>query len=63
LVISYRVLAEALAANGADAEALAAADEAVRLAYSTQQTSERAAADAVRARLTVRANASVPFNP
>ncbi|MCG5470770.1 AAA family ATPase [Micromonospora sp. LAH09] len=51
-VIAARVLAEALAACGQPTEALASADEAVRLAYATEQRSERAAADALRARLT-----------
>ncbi|WP_328421310.1 AAA family ATPase [Micromonospora sp. NBC_00389] len=50
-VIAASVLAEALAACGHPAEALASADEAVRLAYATEQRSERAAADALRARL------------
>ncbi len=50
-VIAASVLAEALAACGRPAEALASADEAVRLAYATEQRSERAAADALRARL------------
>ena len=51
-VVAARVLAEALAACGRPAEALASAEEAVRLAYATEQRSERAAADALRARLT-----------
>ncbi|MFC6015512.1 adenylate/guanylate cyclase domain-containing protein [Plantactinospora solaniradicis] len=50
-VIAARVLAEALVEAGERAEAGLVADEAVRLAYSTQQTSERAAAEALRARL------------
>ncbi|MFG3700389.1 adenylate/guanylate cyclase domain-containing protein [Micromonospora sp. NPDC047620] len=50
-VVGAMVLAEALAACGRPAEALAAAEEAVRLAYGTEQRSERAAADALRARL------------
>ncbi|MFB9238534.1 adenylate/guanylate cyclase domain-containing protein [Plantactinospora siamensis] len=50
-VIAAEALAEALAAAGCRDEALAAADEAVRLAYATQQTSERAGADALRAQL------------
>ncbi|MFC4019722.1 adenylate/guanylate cyclase domain-containing protein [Micromonospora sp. GCM10011542] len=50
-VIGASVLAEALAACGHHAEALECADEAVRLAYATEQRSERAAADALRARL------------
>jgi tetratricopeptide (TPR) repeat protein len=50
-VIAARVLAEALVEAGEWAEAGLVADEAVRLAYSTQQTSERAAAEALRARL------------
>ncbi|MGW3604457.1 adenylate/guanylate cyclase domain-containing protein [Micromonospora sp. NPDC005161] len=51
-VIAASVLAEALAACGRPAEALSCADEAVRLAYATEQRSERAEADALRARLT-----------
>ncbi|WP_406073396.1 tetratricopeptide repeat protein [Micromonospora sp. NBC_01638] len=51
-VIAASVLAEALAACGRPTEALSCADEAVRLAYATEQRSERAAADALRARLT-----------
>ncbi|SCF31885.1 AAA ATPase domain-containing protein [Micromonospora matsumotoense] len=50
-VIGAGVLAEALAACGHPAEALASAQEAVRLAYATEQRSERAGADALRARL------------
>jgi class 3 adenylate cyclase/tetratricopeptide (TPR) repeat protein len=50
-VVSARVLARALAATGALAEARAAADEAVRMAYATQQVSERPATDSVRARM------------
>ncbi|MEV0805666.1 adenylate/guanylate cyclase domain-containing protein [Micromonospora sp. NPDC050200] len=50
-VIGASVLAEALAACGRPVEALACAEEAVRLAYATEQRSERAAADALRARL------------
>ncbi|MEH1165802.1 adenylate/guanylate cyclase domain-containing protein [Micromonospora sp. CPCC 205539] len=52
-VIAASVLAEALAACGRPEEALASAEEAVRLAYATEQRSERAAADALRARLAV----------
>ncbi|TDB73357.1 adenylate/guanylate cyclase domain-containing protein [Micromonospora sp. KC723] len=51
-VIGASVLAQALAACGRPVEALASAEEAVRLAYVTEQRSERAAADALRARLT-----------
>ncbi|MBG6069041.1 class 3 adenylate cyclase/tetratricopeptide (TPR) repeat protein [Micromonospora ureilytica] len=51
-VIAASVLAEALAACGHPAEALSCAQEAVRLAYATEQRSERAAADALQARLT-----------
>ncbi|MFI7578205.1 adenylate/guanylate cyclase domain-containing protein [Micromonospora sp. NPDC049497] len=51
-VIAASVLAEALAACGRPEEALASAEEAVRLAYATEQRSERRAADALRARLT-----------
>ncbi|MBQ1012960.1 hypothetical protein KBX53_18755, partial [Micromonospora sp. M51] len=50
-VIAASVLAEALAACGRPAEALSCAQEAVRLAYATEQRSERAAADALHARL------------
>nr|WTA67548.1 AAA family ATPase [Micromonospora sp. NBC_00855] len=50
-VIAASVLAEALAACGRPAEAVSCAEEAVRLAYATEQRSERAAADALRARL------------
>ncbi|MEU4777954.1 adenylate/guanylate cyclase domain-containing protein [Micromonospora sp. NPDC023633] len=50
-VVAARVLAEALAACGRPEEALASAEEAVCLAYATEQRSERAAADALRARL------------
>ena len=50
-VIGAMVLAEALEACGRGAEALASAEEAVRLAYATEQRSERRAADALRARL------------
>ncbi|WP_341717983.1 adenylate/guanylate cyclase domain-containing protein [Micromonospora sp. FIMYZ51] len=50
-VIATSVLAEALAAGGRSAEAVTCADEAVRLAYATEQRSERAAAEALRARL------------
>ncbi|SCG56236.1 adenylate/guanylate cyclase domain-containing protein [Micromonospora halophytica] len=50
-VIGASVLAEALAACGRPVEALASAEEAVRLAYATEQRSERVAADALRVRL------------
>ncbi len=50
-VIAASVLAEALAACGRQPEALACAEEAVRLAYGTEQRSERVAAEALRARL------------
>ncbi|MEU6074923.1 adenylate/guanylate cyclase domain-containing protein [Micromonospora sp. NPDC047074] len=50
-VVAASVLAEALAGCGRPAEALASAEEAVRLAYATEQRSERASADALRARL------------
>ncbi|WP_422754278.1 adenylate/guanylate cyclase domain-containing protein [Micromonospora sp. WMMD708] len=50
-VIGAEVLAEALAACGRPAEASASAQEAVRLAYATEQRSERASADALAARL------------
>ncbi|RZT81573.1 putative ATPase [Micromonospora violae] len=51
-VIAASVLAEALDACGSPAEALSCAQEAVRLAYATEQRSERAAADALHTRLT-----------
>ncbi|WFF01930.1 adenylate/guanylate cyclase domain-containing protein [Micromonospora sp. WMMD964] len=50
-VIAASVLAEALAACGQPTEALSCAQEAVRLAYATEQRSERPAADALHARL------------
>ncbi|MFI1192700.1 adenylate/guanylate cyclase domain-containing protein [Micromonospora sp. NPDC020750] len=50
-VIAASVLAEALDACGRPAEALTSAEEAVRLAYATEQRSERLAADALRVRL------------
>ncbi|WNM42195.1 adenylate/guanylate cyclase domain-containing protein [Micromonospora halotolerans] len=50
-VIARMVLAESFEACGRPAEALASAEEAVRLAYATEQRSERAAADALRVRL------------
>ncbi|MFG1675704.1 adenylate/guanylate cyclase domain-containing protein [Micromonospora sp. NPDC049282] len=50
-VVARLVLAETLDACGRPAEARASAEEAVRLAYATEQRSERAAADALRARL------------
>jgi class 3 adenylate cyclase/tetratricopeptide (TPR) repeat protein len=50
-VVTARVLARALAATGAVEQARATADEAVRLAYETQQVCERAATEAVRAQL------------
>jgi class 3 adenylate cyclase/tetratricopeptide (TPR) repeat protein len=50
-VVTARVLAKALAATGSLAQARATADEAVRFAYETQQVCERAATEAVRARL------------
>jgi ATP/maltotriose-dependent transcriptional regulator MalT len=53
-VIAARVLAQTLTVTGACAEARAAADEAVRMAYATQQVSERATTDAVRAHLSSR---------
>jgi tetratricopeptide (TPR) repeat protein len=49
--VTARVLAQTLAATGSVEQARAAADEAVRLAYETQQVCERAATEAVRARL------------
>ncbi|MGC4804181.1 adenylate/guanylate cyclase domain-containing protein [Micromonospora sp. DT233] len=50
-VIAASVLAETLAACGRPVEALASAEEAVRLAYATEQRSERRAATALRLRL------------
>jgi class 3 adenylate cyclase/tetratricopeptide (TPR) repeat protein len=50
-VIAAEVLAETSAAVGNREAAWAAAGEAVRLAYATEQTSERASAEALRARL------------
>ncbi|MEU9828336.1 adenylate/guanylate cyclase domain-containing protein [Micromonospora chersina] len=50
-VVARMVLAEALSACGRPAEALASAEEAVRLAYATEQRSERAVAEALRDRL------------
>lgn len=50
-VIGTRVLACALTATGAHTEARAAAQEAVRLAYATEQVSERPATDRLRAEL------------
>jgi class 3 adenylate cyclase len=50
-VIATEVLAEALAAARQPVEACAAAQEAVRLAYATQQISERAGAERLRVRL------------
>ncbi|MFF0228727.1 adenylate/guanylate cyclase domain-containing protein [Micromonospora sp. NPDC005254] len=52
-VIAASVLAEALAACGHAAEARSCADEAVRLAYVTEQRSERTAAKALQTRLTL----------
>jgi class 3 adenylate cyclase/tetratricopeptide (TPR) repeat protein len=52
-VVTARVLARVLAAAGAPERARDAADEAVLLAYSTQQASERAAAEALRDELTL----------
>ena len=51
VVLASRTLAETLAAVGEYAEAGTVAAEAVRLAYSTQQASERAGAEALCARL------------
>jgi class 3 adenylate cyclase/tetratricopeptide (TPR) repeat protein len=50
-VVGARVLARTLAAAGACAEARAAADEAVRLAYATEQVSERRTTDDLRAHI------------
>ncbi|MFB6396592.1 adenylate/guanylate cyclase domain-containing protein, partial [Polymorphospora sp. 2-325] len=47
-VLTAGVLARALHANGLPAEALVAADDAVRLAHSTEQVSERTTAEALR---------------
>jgi tetratricopeptide (TPR) repeat protein len=46
-VVTARVMAQALAATGSREQARAAASEAARLAYETQQVSERALTDAV----------------
>jgi class 3 adenylate cyclase/tetratricopeptide (TPR) repeat protein len=56
-VVAARVLGSALGAAGDLTQARAAAGTAVRLAYATQQTSERAAADAVLAALAAPAGA------
>ncbi|GAB3149444.1 hypothetical protein GCM10027290_35700 [Micromonospora sonneratiae] len=50
-VVAAKVLAETLAGVGQYPEAVAAAEEAVRLAYSSEQVSERAGADALHVRL------------
>lgn len=50
-VIACRVLATALHAAGETEAAIEAADQAVRMAYATEEVSERAATDAVRASL------------
>jgi tetratricopeptide (TPR) repeat protein len=50
-VVAAEVLAEALAAAGRREESMAAAGRAVALAWSTEQASERARAEALRARL------------
>lgn len=52
-VVAHRVLAEALLATGVPAQARAAAEVAARLAYSTQQRSERPAVHDLLARLGV----------
>ncbi|GAA2518702.1 adenylate/guanylate cyclase domain-containing protein [Pilimelia columellifera] len=52
-VVATRTLAEVLAVAGDLAAARGVAKEAVRLAYATEQTSERAATDAVAAQLAV----------
>jgi tetratricopeptide (TPR) repeat protein len=49
-VVGYRALASVLAASGQVAEARSAAQSAVKLAYATEQVSERVAADQVLAR-------------
>jgi hypothetical protein len=53
--VAAMVHARVLAAAGRDDEAIEAVDEAVLLAYSTQQASERAAAEDLRATLCVSA--------
>jgi class 3 adenylate cyclase/tetratricopeptide (TPR) repeat protein len=53
-VVAERVLATVLAAAGDEAEARDAAEAAVRVAYASQQTSERPAADAALAELRAR---------
>jgi tetratricopeptide (TPR) repeat protein len=50
-VLAVRVLAEVLAATGGYAEAVGLADEAVRMAYATEQASERRGAEALRSAL------------
>ncbi|WP_428963219.1 adenylate/guanylate cyclase domain-containing protein [Micromonospora fluostatini] len=50
-VVAAIVLAEALAATGQPAEALASAEDAVRLAFATEQISERLAATTLHHRL------------
>ncbi|HEX6970471.1 MAG TPA: adenylate/guanylate cyclase domain-containing protein [Micromonosporaceae bacterium] len=57
-VIAARVLADALAANGEFEQARAMVEEAVRLAYATEQRSERRAAELARARLVGQLSAS-----
>jgi class 3 adenylate cyclase/tetratricopeptide (TPR) repeat protein len=52
-VVTAMVLARVLAAAGSCDEALAAAEEAVRLAYATEQASERADAEELRDSLTL----------
>jgi tetratricopeptide (TPR) repeat protein len=59
-VVTARVLARALAAAGCLAEARRAADEAVLLAYTTEQVGERAAAEELRAALAHPVGASDP---
>ncbi|MGV9216251.1 adenylate/guanylate cyclase domain-containing protein [Micromonospora sp. RB23] len=59
-VIAATVLADALAACGYPDEARSCADEAVRLAYATEQRSERAAAKALQERLTLAGSHPAP---
>jgi ATP/maltotriose-dependent transcriptional regulator MalT len=59
-ILARRALASALAANGRYSEAVRVADEAVALAYRTEQTSERAASDTVRDRVALAAITAPP---
>ncbi|MFI5955641.1 AAA family ATPase [Cryptosporangium sp. NPDC051539] len=59
-ILARRVLAVSLGANGSLAEALSAANEAVTLAYGSEQASERAASDTVRDRVALAAALARP---